>query len=762
MKRTENYIWNLFFVLMGILSIGFVSILYLDYKHIVKKVTFELETNTQLVANSIDYKFAAQNLLLESIGRKLLKSKKTKSQKEKYLDSVLKKHPALIGFGLLDTNGNFLVTSSNVHVPEHANLIKNKSIEYYFKKTLESHDMVLGKTTYFKALSEWVIPIRKAIRDENGKVLAVMAAGILNGKNQNFIDQFNVLDKYNILIVKDKNEHEGYFRQYISGKEEISEDILYLRPIEEKIITYLKNMLYHKYLLTLDEIKTKKDIVSFQLVNILGEDQYGAMVYNAKYQLWIAVEKDYRSIQEMLLRNAVIYFSILILVFFLLLWLFKRLAESEIKSKNDLIFQAEHDELTHLPNRKYMYENIESWKRINAQEFYVLYLDLDNFKNINDHFGHTVGDRILKEVANRLRGFFSSSDMLVRQGGDEFIVFLTKEYREQLDSLCKSLISIISDLYIVDAHEFRIGMSIGISSYPKDSKDINELLSFADTAMYKAKQHKNYYAYFSEDMRHENILKSDIEHELRGAMNSEEFFMVYQPQVNLQGETCGVEALVRWDNKTLGTIRPDIFIEVAEQTGMMDELGDFIIRRSLHEIKQVQEQLNIEFSLSINISVVQFVEDDFLEKLMGMIKEQNFNKKLLILEVTESLSISDFDKIIPLLDSMKKEGIGVSLDDFGTGYSSLISLRKLPISELKVDKSFIDEIVYDMSERKLVQSIIEIGKNFEMETVAEGVENREQVEILKDLGCDIIQGYYYSKPLLLEQLRHYLKKEHIC
>jgi len=758
MKKIEKNIWNLFFILIALFTLGLASVLYLDFKHISKKLTFELETSVQLVANSISYKLGEEEVLLTSLGKELLLGNKTDLQKQQYLDKVLKKHPLLAGFGLLDKEGNFLVTSSNIDLPQHTSLLKSKSVSHYFKKTLQSENMVVGNTRFFKALNQWIIPIRKAIRDENNEVIGVMTAGILNGEDQNFLDKLQLLSNYNIVIVKDADENGEYFRQYTSGFMEVTEDYLYLHPLNHALVEGIKSRLNAKYSIPFQEIKKQNKVVSFESADVLGNKQLGGLVYNSKYKLWILIKQEYNFLQELVLRSAFIYFGIFIVVFLLLAWLFKRLAHSELDNKKELIFQAEHDELTKLPNRKYMYEYIDEWIDKNSKQFYVLYLDLDNFKNINDKFGHTVGDKILQEVAKRLVSFFSPSDMLVRQGGDEFIVFLTESYTDRLDTLCKALISTISSTYVVDKNEFRIGMCLGISTYPNDSKDINELLSYADTAMYKAKEHKNYYTYFSEDMRHENILKSDIEHELRAAIINEEIYVMYQPQIDRQGKICGVEALARWNNKKLGSVSPEKFIQVAEQTGMMDELGKFIIKKSIQEIKKVQEELNIKFTLSLNISVIQFVEEGFLEDLMNIISEENYNKAFLILEVTESLSISDLDKIVPLLEAINQEGIEISLDDFGTGYSSLSILRKLPINELKIDKSFIDEIVYDINGRKLVQSIIEIGKNFDMKTLAEGVENKEQLEILKDLGCDIIQGYYYSKPLNLVQLMKYLTK----
>lgn len=759
MKKLENNIWNIFYILTFTSLLVFAFLLYLEYKHLVKKVEFELDTNVQLVATSLSYKLAEQEILLESLGKELLRSKHSYAEKQKLLDQLLVKYPTLAGFGLLDKDGKFIVTSSNIKVKSGTDLLQDDSIRHYFTQTLQSNYMVVGETRYFKALGRWVIPLRKAIRDESGNVIGVMTTGFVNEKKKNFMDQLYLLSKYSIVIVREKNHNGDFFRQYVSGFDALSEEKLYLEALDKSYLKKIKERLHAKYGYSLSDIRKERVVVNFKGRDILGHEQLMAMTYDKRYRLWIIVKRDVDALMGVLQRSLIIYIGIFILFFGVLFWLFKMLANSEGKSKKNLVFQAEHDELTLLPNRKYMYKHIDSWAKRNAEGFYVLYLDLDNFKNINDKFGHTIGDKILQEVAKRLESFFASSDMLIRQGGDEFIVFLTYGYKEQLDLLCRSLIQKISEVYVVDKNEFRIGISIGISTYLKDSTNIEELLSFADTAMYKAKKHKNYYAFFSEDMRHETLLKSDIEHELRGAIESDELFLNYQPQIDKDAKLCGVEALLRWNNKKLGFVSPDRFISVAEQTGMMDDIGDFVINRAMQEIKSLQNKTKTSFTLSINISMVQFMESNFLENMMAFIAKNGFDKSLLTLEVTESLSVAELDKIVPLLESIQAEGIDVSLDDFGTGYSSLSVLQKLPISELKIDKSFIDEIAYDSSERKLVQSIIEIGKNFGMQTVAEGVESQEQLKILRDLGCDIIQGYFYSKPLTLEQLYLYVTKE---
>lgn len=762
MKKIQNNSWNLFFILSGLSFVFFVILLFIEYRELEKKVEFELETNLQLVANSISYKLAEQELLLSSLGRELFFGQRSEKEKQFYLDDMLKKKPILVGFGLLNKEGDFLVTSSNILVPQNRNLIKSDSVAYYFNKTLQSDAMVLGKTHFSPVIDKWIIPTRLAIKDENENILGVMAAGFLNEKGNSFIDKLQLLDKYDLVIIKEKDQSGKFYRQYVSGFEELSEEFLYMHPLEKNFIQEVKEKLNEKYNTTIEEIRQSEELVSLITKDIVGDNQYIAMRYDKKYKIWIVLKQEREVLLHQLLRSSFFYLFIFSILFLLQFLLFKRLANTELKNKRELLFQAEHDELTNLPNRKYMYKHIGLWRRENSEGFYVLYLDLDNFKNINDKFGHTVGDKILIEVANRLKSSLTQKDMLIRQGGDEFILFLTNEYKERVDELCRSLISKLSELYIIDANEFRIGVSIGIATYPDDSRSINELLSFADTAMYKAKIHRNYYSYFTEEMRHRDALKTDIEHELRGALEKGEFYLVYQPQKNQNAQLCGVEALLRWENEKLGFISPDIFIEVAEQTGMIDEIGHFVIEKSFQEIGALQKELGCSFTLSINISVVQLMEENFLQEMMELIQKENFETSLLILEVTESLSISDLDTIVPLLESIKNEKIGISLDDFGTGYSSLGILRKLPISELKIDKSFIDNIEYNQSERELVQSIIEIGRNFQMNTVAEGVENEEQLEILKSLGCDIIQGYYYSKPLKIEQLKQYIQKETLC
>lgn len=760
MLITSN-IWKVFYLILlgGVLLV--ISLLYVNFNDINNRYHTQMQHYTEILSKSVNADFLQKDMLLEIIGKQLFKNNNyTDIKKSKrILDDILKHNSYLVSFGLADVNGDILISNSKVKLKHKKNLLTDAVTSYDFKKSLSSQNMVVARTYYFEAIKEWIIPLRKAIRDENGNVLGVVIAGIKNSKKGHYLDTLEFSKDITLEITKDFDSNNKVYRQYYSNNENISNEELYNDHIPDQAVSSVEEGLQKKYNYSFDKLRKNAKTLSIEAINPFGKEMIFGITYDAKYNLWITVQGSKSDVLHEFYNVALLYVTLFILIFLAFYVLFDNISTSEKRKNEELIFQAQHDTLTNLPNRTYMYENIRKWKAKHGTKYYVLYIDLDNFKNINDKFGHTVGDKILVEVAHRLAEYFDKDDMLIRQGGDEFIVLRECKDEKYLEAHIQKLIELISKVYHVDNKEFRIGMSLGISQYPKDATTIEELLSLSDTAMYEAKKRKNSYCLFSEKMRHNNIVRSDVEHELRGAIEKNELWMAYQPQINADGTFYGVEALVRWDNEKLGSVGPDKFISVAEDTGLMRDLGDFIIKSSLRDIKTIYKELNTTFSLSINISVVQLLESDFLENLLNIIVNERFEKSFLTLEVTESLSIEDLDEVLPLLHAVREEGIEISLDDFGTGYSSLSVLRELPINELKIDKSFIDKILYDKREKALVQSIINIGKNFKMKTLAEGVESLDQVEELKIFNCDIFQGYYFSKPLSKEHLIKYLKKE---
>ncbi|MCK9491205.1 MAG: EAL domain-containing protein [Sulfurimonas sp.] len=754
----KNNIWKIFYLLSIVATLFLVTLLYFNYKGIKERYTTQVEYYTQIVAQSIEADFMQKDMLLSVVGESIFKECKSssKAKTEELFSLILKHNPSLVTLGLADKNGQVLVSSSNVEKKD-INLMTNDKTSYDFKRSLSSDHMVVSRTYYFDAINEWIIPLRKAIRDDDGNILGVVIAGIKNSKNSNYLDAFELSKNKIVVILKDLDDKGNLYKLYYSQQNSSQID-LYEKPIKKELLSHVKEIFYSKYKYSIKELRKRPKTISL----FINSDQIGDNIvglnYVKKYKLWISVGGSVQEIKEEFSREVILYITMFILTFIIFFILFKSVAVSEKRKDLELIRQVQHDTLTNLPNRIYMYENIQNYRKLYNNKYFVLYLDLDNFKNINDKFGHIAGDDILIEVANRLNMFFTKDEMIIRQGGDEFIVFANNINRKEIELKIQDLINYISKVYHIGKRDFRIGVSIGIAECPKDAKNIEELLSLADTAMYQAKKIKNSYSFFSEEMRSLNAFRTEVEHELRGAIEARELWMAYQPQINSDETLYGVEALVRWQNKKLGFVAPDKFIYVAEESGLMKELGEFIIQTSLREIKMVQEELSLTFNLSINISVVQLMEADFLPNLLKAIALENFNRSSLTLEITESLSIESLDDVLPILYDIQEHDIKISLDDFGTGYSSLSILRELPIDELKIDKSFIDKILYDESEKNLVDSIINIGKNFHMKTLAEGVESIEQIDELKRSNCDIFQGYYYSKPLSREDLIKFLRK----
>ena len=760
--KVESNIWKIFYNLLILSFVSLFILLYFVYININDRHESELQHYTEIISKTVSSTFSQKNLILNILGEQLLinDNYKDKKKSKKILDSLLSKSKYIIVFSLADTKGNLIAASSNINTNNKTNILNNKNSIVTFNKALHSSKTVIGRTIYFKELNKWIIPIRKAIRDNNGVVVAVMTAGLINEKDSNYFDDLKLSKEYTVEIVKDYDTNNEMYTQYSNKDKTIALKDLYGTAISEEIIFRVETTIKNKYGYSFSQLRKNHKTVSLDIVNSLGNEQIIGLVYDEKYNLWVLVQSSRNIVYIEFVKILLIVILLFISVLSLIYWLFKKISMADIEKKKELIYQAQHDILTNLPNRKYMYENVDPWIEKHKNKYDVLYIDLDNFKNINDKFGHTIGDEILIEVAKRLRLFFNSDDMLIRQGGDEFIVLKECLNENKVEANFIRLINTISEVYYIKNKEFRIGMSVGIAQYPHDAQNIEELLSLADTAMYEAKKIKNSYCFFSEKLRHISVMKTDIEQELRGAIEKDELWMVYQPQINSDGTIYGVEALVRWQNAKLGFVGPDKFIAVAEESGLMRELGEFIIRTSLREINKIKKDLDVDFSLSINISVIQIMESDFLSNILEFIEYENFDKFMLTLEITESLSIEDLDEVLPILHSIRKEGIEISLDDFGTGYSSLSVLKELPVNELKIDKSFVDEILYDESEKVLVQSIINIGKNFGMKTLAEGVESIEQVEILRDAKCDIFQGYYYSKPLLKDDLVKFLNKKY--
>jgi diguanylate cyclase (GGDEF)-like protein len=754
-------IWSLFYVIFVAGILLFVLLSYTKYKDIQEEYHLKYVYFTGMIAQASHSRFIQDEFMLEILGTQLLKDDQYKDQVKstRLFDQLLQKNPTLAGFGFADAQGDFFAGSSNIKLSKMPNLLQNKRTKYSFQEALKSDNMVLGRTYYVKTLDQWVIPLRKSIRDEEGNVLGVLTTGLILDNKNSFLNKISLPDTSVIALVKDFNQEKKMYRQFANriDVESLSHQEIYDVPVPYEIYETIAGTIKEKYDLSMEDLKETGKTVSFEVVDQWDRNLLMSLTYDKTYKLWVLVQTDFSVVTKTIIYSLLLYLLIFVFSFIVIYGLFKYIAKLDKTKRDELLFQIRHDSLTQLPNRDYLYHHWTDWILRLSNNFDMLFIDLDNFKNINDGFGHKFGDAILIEVAKRLSSFFAKESLVVRQGGDEFIVLMQCKDEQNKEKVLSELIELISQPYQIDNMEFSIGASLGTAQYPKDAKSLETLMSLADTAMYEAKKRKNAFCVFSSEMQNETILKVDIEHELRNAIKSDELWMVYQPQINRDGTLHGVEALVRWKNEKLGFVPPDKFISVAEETGLMPQLGDFIIKRSLEDIQALQVEMNRSFQLSINISVRQLIEVDFLQKLLKAFESCDFDRSRVTIEITENLFIEDIDYILPLLIAVKEEGIKLSLDDFGTGYSSLSMLRKLPINELKIDKSFVDVILHTNEDNAMVNSIIKMGQNLRMATLAEGVETEEQAELLRHFGCDIFQGYFFAKPLSKDELRAFLK-----
>ena len=502
----------------------------------------------------------------------------------------------------------------------------------------------------------------------------------------------------------------------------------------------------------MDEFRKDERLVSFLYKDFNNITHLYALKYDKTYKLWIGSHLPFENITRNFWEGFLIDCLLFIFMEVIFFFLFRLIANADAKRNAALIFQATHDQLTGLSNRSYLQTHIDDWLYKKAPPFSILYVDMDNFKNINDSFGHQCGDYLLVELANRLKKVTPKDAIVLRHGGDEFVIFTYLTGNNALLELSSHIIEVISQPYYIDKLSLNVGASVGIAKYPEHGDTLDMLLRASDIAMYESKKIKNSAHIFTNTMQEGYLKNVKIEQHLRKAIENNELFMVYQPQIERNGDIYGVEALVRWNSPELGCVPPDQFISVAETSGQMPKIGRFIIHRVLIDMKDVQESLGRDFQTSINISVRQFMDMGFLEHFLHTIELTQMSRISITLEVTENLFIEDINYILPLLHTLRDLDIKISMDDFGTGYSSLSMLRTLPIDELKIDKSFVDTIFEDEIAKKMVQNIITIGKNFNMSVLAEGVETIEQKEILSAFGCDRFQGYYFAKPLPKDEL----------
>jgi diguanylate cyclase (GGDEF)-like protein/PAS domain S-box-containing protein len=434
------------------------------------------------------------------------------------------------------------------------------------------------------------------------------------------------------------------------------------------------------------------------------------------------------------------------------------------KKDEEKIYNMMHrDTLTGLANRmlaKNRTEQIIATAKRDKVKNAFLFLDLDDFKRINDSLGHPIGDNILKAVASRLKESIRESDVISRQGGDEFLIILPNvKSEDEITIVAKKILAELEKPFDVNTHTLNISGSIGISIFPEDGTSFESLLQSADTAMYKAKEMgRNNYCFYTQQMKHNIIGQFKLQNDLKKALHNKEFVLYYQPQIDLStGTIIGAEALIRWVHPKLGMIPPMQFIPIAESSGLIVEIGQWVIEEACRQAAH-WHQNGMKISVAINISAVQFKRGDLLTTISDALVQSQLDPTYLELELTESIMMHDVETTLQTVKSLKTLGLLLSIDDFGTGYSSLAYLKRFAVDKLKIDQSFVRGVLQDREDAVIIKAIVQMASSLNFKTIAEGVEDVNVLEIIKSYGCDEVQGYYFAKPMeALDFEKFYLK-----
>lgn len=461
------------------------------------------------------------------------------------------------------------------------------------------------------------------------------------------------------------------------------------------------------------------------------------------------------AINEMLKIQAAQYFTyafiLFLLSFFSLLWRLKHIKKL-----------AYYDPLTSLPNRMELANRVNyaiTSSQRSHDTFAILFLDLDHFKEINDTLGHNVGDELLIEVSKRIKSVLRKSDTASRMGGDEFVLLLPFTDAISIPHIAQNLLEVIAQPYHIRDNELTVTASIGIALYPLDGRDLQTLSKNADSAMYSAKKEgRQCYQFFTNALqecakRHMQLLNA-----LHHALERKELDVHYQPQISLHdGHIIGAEALLRWNHPEFGSVSPVEFIPIAEESGLIWAIGEWVLRRAIEDSKRWQANLQPTFLIAVNVSAVQFRHANFPALVTKILEKTNFSPECLEIELTEGVAMHDPQAVINIMKKLHKRGIKIAIDDFGTGYSSLSYLKKFNITKLKIDKSFVNDITTDPDDKAIVGAIIHMAHTLGIKVIAEGVETHEQLQYLGEQRCDEVQGYYYSKPLSTHDFELFIK-----
>jgi diguanylate cyclase (GGDEF)-like protein len=749
----KRNIWLLFLLILLGGALFMALMLHQRWQAIVSNAEVYQTNRAELVAQSVDSVLRNKELVLDVIGRELLRLEALpqSSRQIPLLDAVLAEDPDLIGFGLAQTDGRLVLVSSNLDLDKLPNLRSNAFTRDTFLQALVSDVMVLGRTYYVEALNAWVVPVRKALRSESGEVVGVMTAGVRLDSPRSIFGQTLHDGPYDGVFLL--REYDGFLQ--VVSREGVGPET-YLDTefgLSERKKT--RPEFEAQLGMSAAEVKQADRAVVVRTKREAG-DFLSATLFNRRYQVWVVSETEMTPLWQRFTGDLLQYLITFALVYGAMFGLFYVIARAEQKRNQELLFLSRHDDLTGLLNRNGLLHRLQQLIPLN-KPFSLITINIDNFKGVNDRYGQETGDETLIEFGRRLNVTAGPEDDLARLGGDEFVIASPETGLDRIQAMLADLTGKMAKYIPVGHLRIQVTASVGIATFPEHGDALSTLMRSSHLALYDAKQNRNSICLYRTDMEMAYLRRIEVEQRLRVALSENALHMAYQPQVDSTGRVVGIEALLRWQNEQLGSVSPADFVEVAEKSGLMMQLGEFVIQTSLRDFRGLRSKVTQPVDLAINISVIQFTQPGFFDDVMSALETHDVSPRELLLEITETLFIDLFEQALETITKLRQAGVRISMDDFGTGYSSLSLLRKLPLDELKIDKGFIDCILEDQRAAKMIESIVLIAQSHDMELVAEGVEEQAQAEMLIRFGCQRFQGFYFSRPEAMSQIYERLR-----
>jgi len=685
-----------------------------------------------------------QNLLLVKY---IFESRDSDSVLDELRDRALMLPDLLFTVSVADSEGNIVQSTG----PIAGNNIADQD---YFQNQRDSDELSIGQPQRDPETGEWKLLFSRRLNDNNGDFAGVVMVGVDAGYFVSGYDTAKLGEKGLLGLLGS----DGVFRVRRTGDFTTAGDGHedYNRLVANEDGVSASNVVIS----TTDGVKryvSARPLFDLPLAVVVGlseQEQLAEARRNTEIYIWRAAGGS----------------VLLLFVIFQLYRLSRELArsrqhavEEQMAHAKQVEYLAFHDSLTGLPNRslfsKLLSQSISSAKRYN-HKLAVLFLDLDRFKQINDTLGHEAGDDLLKEVASRLKSCLRESDVVARMGGDEFVAILPELDEENYSaSVARKILAAVAEPFVLAGQEYRVTVSIGISTFPHDGEDEQTLTKHADIAMYKAKQEgKNNFQFYSDKLNANSLERLTLESGLRQALENNEFELHYQAKRDSRDDRItGMEVLLRWNHKDLGVVAPMKFIPVAEESGLIIPIGRWVLRTACAQNVAWQKQGLPSLSISVNMTARQFFDDNLVRDLKKILKETGMDPGLLELEITESLLMRDVEKTLEVLNELKSMGILIAIDDFGTGYSSLTTLQQFPLSTIKIDRSFIKNVAKSAGDKALTEAIIAMGRALSLTVVAQGVETKAQADFLRKKSCDEFQGFYFYKPVPADEIPDLLR-----